>query len=62
MGGEDFAYFAEMVPSVYYFIGITPKGKDKVLHHHPSFQYDDKNLIILSESMAQIAVDYLNEK
>ncbi len=61
MGGEDFAYFAEKVPSVYYFIGITPEGSDTVVHHHPKFSFDDANLLILSQSMAQVAIDYLNE-
>mgnify|MGYP000927233153 CR=1 FL=1 len=61
MGGEDFAYFASIVPSVYYFIGITPKNSDTVIHHHPKFGFNDTNLLILSQSMAQVAIDYLNE-
>lgn len=60
MGGEDFSYFAQEVPSVYYFIGITPKNKETILHHNPNFRFDDSNLLILSESMAQIAINYLN--
>lgn len=59
MGGEDFSYFAQELPSVYYFIGITPKGEETILHHHPKFGFRDSNLLLLSESMAQIVIDYL---
>lgn len=61
MGGEDFAYFAKAIPSVYYFIGITPENSDTIIHHHPKFNFNDENLLLLSQSMAQIAIDYLNE-
>lgn len=61
MGGEDFAYFAEAVPSVYYFIGITPENGDTIIHHHPSFNFNDTNLLLLSQSIAQVAIDYLKD-
>jgi len=41
MGGEDFAFFSEKVPSCYIFIGI---GKKCGSHHSSSFNLDEKIL------------------
>lgn len=60
MGGEDFAFFCKEVPSALAFVGIAKNENHPVLHHHPLFQWDDKNLLILSQGMAQIAIDYLD--
>ncbi len=62
MGGEDFAYFAERVPSSFYFVGIAPNAEEAVSHHHPKFAWDDKNLLIVSQTLAQIAFDSLTKE
>jgi amidohydrolase len=41
MGGEDFAYFAQAVPSSFFFLGIAPSETELVRHHHPEFRIDD---------------------
>jgi amidohydrolase len=61
MGGEDFAYFAEKVPSSFYFVGIAPNDENHVIHHHPKFSWDDKNLLIVTQTLSQIAYDFLNQ-
>lgn len=58
MGGEDFAYIAQRVPSSFVFVGI--KKDENVLHHHPSFSWDDKNMVVLGCGLAQCAIDALN--
>jgi amidohydrolase len=60
MGGEDFAYFAQEVPSCYFFVGIAKSEDEPVSHHHPEFQWNDRNMILSMEALAQVAVDYLN--
>ncbi len=40
-GGEDFAYFAQEVPSAYFFIGAQKPGEDTPVCHHPDFDFDD---------------------
>jgi len=58
MGGEDFAYIAQNVPSCFMYVGIM---KDKpISHHHPDFYFDDQNLKVLSEVMIRCALTYLN--
>lgn len=58
MGGEDFAFISKSVPSAYAFIGIA-KDK-KVVHHNSKFQWDDNNMKLLSQGMAQVAIDFLS--
>ncbi len=59
MGGEDFAFFTQKVPSSFFFIGIAKDEEHLVSHHHPKFQWEDKNLLIIARGLSQIALDYL---
>ena len=59
MGGEDFAYFAQKVPSAFIFVGIANNKSEPVIHHNPYFKWDSKNVGILAQGLSQIAIDYL---
>lgn len=59
MGGEDFAYISQVVPSSFIYVGI--KKDQDIIHHHPSFEWDDHNLIPLGCGLAQCALDALTE-
>lgn len=64
-GAEDFAYFAEKVPSFYFFVGITPKDKNPVTapsNHSPLFYIDESGIPVGTQAFAQLAVDYLQAK
>ncbi len=58
MGAEDFAFFSQLVPSCFFFVGIAPAGTE-VVHHSPGFRWDDRNLETSMLVMSQAAVDYL---
>lgn len=63
MASEDFAYFANEVPSVYFWVGSTPAGQDALkapANHSPKFFMDEGALKIGMESMLQATLDYLN--
>lgn len=60
MGGEDFAYIAQRVPSAFVYVGIAKNIHEPISHHHPKFQWDDKNIAILGKGLAQCAIDFLN--
>jgi amidohydrolase len=63
MASEDFAYFAQQVPSVYFFVGATPRGQDATkapANHSPKFFLDEGALQIGMEAMLQASLDYLN--
>lgn len=67
MASEDFPQLALSisVPSVYFFVGATPAGVDPVTaptNHSPKFFLDEGALRIGTESMLQVALDYLGYK
>ena len=62
-GAEDFSFFQEKVPGMYFFIGGAKKGTDPKLaapHHTPDFYVDDSAMITGLKSMSFLALDYLN--
>jgi len=61
-GAEDFAYFAEKVPSLFFFVGITPPGQSTAAapsNHSPLFYVDEAGIPIAARAMASVAIDYL---
>jgi len=62
MGAEDFSYFLEEVPGAFWFVGSQNPERGLVWgHHHPRFDLDEAALAIGMESMANVALRYLNE-
>ena len=60
-GGEDFSYFQEQVPGVYFFLGgMTPGTEEAFPHHTPDFQVDDSGMLLGVKAFVQITLDYLN--
>jgi len=51
MGGEDFAFFSQKVPSCYIFIGI---GENCGSHHSPDFKIDERVLPFAVEYLTSI--------
>ena len=61
MGGEDFAYYQKEIPGLYYFVGVTPVGKDAGAappHHTPEFFIDESGLQLGVKSLCYLVVDY----
>jgi amidohydrolase len=61
---EDFPQLAMSVPapSVYFFVGATPAGQDPEAapsNHSPKFFLDEGALAVGTESMLQVALDFL---
>ncbi|HBG70837.1 MAG: N-acyl-L-amino acid amidohydrolase [Bacteroidetes bacterium GWF2_43_63] len=63
MTAEDFAYYAQNVPAIFYRLGITDsKTKEPAANlHTASFDIDEKSLITGCSCMAKIAIDMLSE-
>lgn len=60
-GGEDFSYFQEVVPGMYFFLGgMTPGNTEAFPHHTPDFKIDDSGLLLGVKSFVQLTFDYLN--
>lgn len=59
MGGEDFALFAEMVPSFRLLVGSSQPGRsDKV--HNSDYQPDERSIAFGTLALARTAVDLLS--
>lgn len=61
-GAEDFAFFANEVPSMFLFLGGMEKGMspiDAPPHHTPDFYIDESGLKLGVRTYANLAVDYL---
>lgn len=61
-GAEDFAFFAQKVPSLYFLLGGKPKDVsvfDAGAHHSPDFYIDESSFLIGMKAMANLAIDYL---
>jgi amidohydrolase len=60
-GGEDFSFFQEKVPGVYFFLGgMTPGNTKPYPHHTPDFRIDDSGMLLGVKAFTQITFDYLN--
>lgn len=61
-GAEDFSFFAEQVPGLYFNIGGRPANvakADTADHHTPDFKIDDSGLGTGVRAMVQLTMDYL---
>jgi amidohydrolase len=59
---EDYAHIAEAVPSVFYFVGVTPRGQDPATapdNHSDLFYLDEDALEVGLRTLLHVAVDYL---
>ena len=59
MGGEDFAYFANVVPGFFYRLGMVRPGTVSGDHHTPTFLADDSSIPVGVKAMSYLLVDYL---
>ena len=63
LGGEDFSYFANEVPGVFFFLGTVPADKDPktaAANHSPYFFVDESTLPVGVRALATLAVEYLD--
>ncbi len=57
---EDFAYYAQERPSVFFYVGAMPENGVFYPHHHPKFEINEKSLLISAKAMGSVVCDYLN--
>lgn len=61
-GAEDFAYFQQAVPGLFFFIGCTPPEQDckyAPSNHSPRFYVDEAGLKVGVKALATLALDWL---
>ena len=63
-GAEDFSYYQQKVPGVFFFLGGTPLDMaeaDAPSHHTPDFIIDDSSMLLGVKALSQMALDYLSK-
>lgn len=64
-GAEDFAFYQEQVPGLFFFIGGRPRdvpAEQAIVNHSPLFYVDEGALVLGVEAMSQLAVDFLSQQ
>jgi amidohydrolase len=61
-GAEDFSYFQERIPGLFFFLGIRPIGTpagQAAPNHSPRFFVDETGLLLGVRTLSHLAIDYL---
>ncbi len=61
-GSEDFSCFQQVVPGLFFFLGVTPPERDADTaepNHSPRFYVDENGLLLGVRALAQLTVDWL---
>jgi metal-dependent amidase/aminoacylase/carboxypeptidase family protein len=59
---DDYSFFAQQVPSLYFWIGITPPGQDPLkapFNHSPLFYLDEAGMITGVRALLSLTTEYL---
>lgn len=61
-GAEDFAYYQEKIPGMFFFVGACPPETDPAKaasHHTPDFMMDEGSMLTGLKAMLQLTFDYM---
>lgn len=61
-GAEDFSFFQEKVPGLFFFLGGMPKGMDSKTapsHHTPDFMIDESSFKLGVKALSALTLDYM---
>jgi amidohydrolase len=61
-GSEDFSFYQQVVPGLFFFVGVTPPGTDPdkaASNHSPRFYVDERSLVLGVRALAHLACDFL---
>lgn len=60
-GSEDFAYFAQQTPSMYFFVGISAAGAAAAPNHSDRFHIDEAGLTVGLRALLHVAMQRLSQ-
>ena len=61
-GAEDFSYYQDKIPGLFFFLGGMPKGKnpaETASHHTPDFYIDEGSFVLGMKAMSDLTIDYM---
>ena len=60
-GSEDFSKYQQVIPGLFFFLGITPpETKHAAPNHSPHFYVDESGLLLGVRALAHLAIDFLH--
>jgi len=65
LGAEDFSFYQQKVPGVFFWVGTRPKdqtAEQAASNHSPKFYVDESGLLLGVRALAHVAVDYLKSR
>jgi len=64
-GAEDFSFYQQKVPGLFFFLGGMPKGGNALTapsHHTPDFYIDESGFTLGVKALCNLTLDYMNAK
>lgn len=64
-GAEDFSFYQQKIPGLFFFLGIRSPGTPMMQaapNHSPRFRIDERALIVGVRALSNLAADYLQAK
>lgn len=64
-GAEDFGFYAQKIPSFFFFLGGMPVGKNPetaAAHHTPDFHVEDAGMKLGVKTFSYLVLDYFSRK
>lgn len=64
-GAEDFSFYQEKIPGLFFFLGGMPKDQDPLKapsHHTPDFFLDESGFNLGVKALCNLTLDYMNGK
>ncbi|RFZ81381.1 amidohydrolase [Mucilaginibacter terrenus] len=61
-GAEDFSFFQQKVPGIFFFLGGMPKGGNSLTapsHHTPDFYIDESGFTLGVKALCNLTLDYM---
>lgn len=62
-GAEDFAFYGQKIPALFFFVGASPTDVDASKapsHHTPDFMLDEKCMVTGVKALLNLTYDYMN--
>ena len=62
-GAEDFSFYQQKAPGIFFFLGGMPKGQDPKIapsHHTPDFFIDESGFKLGIKAFTTLVLDYMN--
>ena len=64
-GAEDFSYYQQEIPGLFFFLGGVPEGvspEDAAPHHSPYFFFDEGGISVGVRALSHLVVDYMMQE